>query len=198
MEKGEVEQMKKTKMVAYIVAMIMVISLVPAPRASAYSLTGQRVNTMITFIPHNDFGTTTIAHFNQACYLWNSAIGYNLVYRDPTVRHTAYVYPSNDGRSYIYRVNIGSNDYVMQTTWYYNGNVVTSADINVNLFCPWANEQLSGFYDVWTVFLHELGHVLGLDHSSVTTAVMYKYVYTNKLNRYLTSDEISGLIKIYG
>jgi peptidoglycan hydrolase-like protein with peptidoglycan-binding domain len=54
----------------------------------------------------------------------------------------------------------------------------------------------SGGYDLPTVALHELGHALGLAHSSNSSAVMYAYY--SGLRRDLTQDDIHGIISIYG
>jgi acylphosphatase/peptidoglycan hydrolase-like protein with peptidoglycan-binding domain len=50
--------------------------------------------------------------------------------------------------------------------------------------------------DLPTVALHELGHGLGLDHSNVTSAVMYAYYGGPR--RELTADDIAGIQSIYG
>lgn len=47
-----------------------------------------------------------------------------------------------------------------------------------------------------TVVLHELGHSLGLDHSSVVGSVMYQYYLG--VHRTLSSDDILGIQTIYG
>ena len=50
--------------------------------------------------------------------------------------------------------------------------------------------------DLPTVALHELGHGLGLNHSNVTSAVMYAYYGGPR--RELTADDIAGIQSIYG
>jgi peptidoglycan hydrolase-like protein with peptidoglycan-binding domain len=50
--------------------------------------------------------------------------------------------------------------------------------------------------DLPTVALHELGHGLGLDHSDVTSAVMYAWY--GGARRELTADDIAGVQTIYG
>lgn len=63
--------------------------------------------------------------------------------------------------------------------------------------------------DLEGLFLHELGHTLGLDHSDVITGVMCGYVYPGDVfdgsacdytlvNRQLHPDDIAGIQAIYG
>lgn len=49
--------------------------------------------------------------------------------------------------------------------------------------------------DIETVALHELGHVLGLDHSSNSQAIMYAVI--SGKNRDLSTDDINGIRAIY-
>ena len=51
-------------------------------------------------------------------------------------------------------------------------------------------------YDLETVVLHEIGHALGLNESTVTTSVMYGYY--NGVKQSLTSDDTSGIQSLYG
>jgi len=50
--------------------------------------------------------------------------------------------------------------------------------------------------DLDTVALHEAGHTLGLDHSAVTSAVMYAYY--GGARRTLDDDDIAGIRSLYG
>lgn len=50
--------------------------------------------------------------------------------------------------------------------------------------------------DLVTVAAHEIGHSLGLGHSSESTALMYAY-YTGS-HRFLDADDINGIQSIYG
>ena len=96
-------------------------------------MNGRRIpgNTRITFIPHSDFGTTTISHMNEALWEWNHNLpsGIEGIYRDPVVRHSATNYPTKDGINRIYRKNIYSTEYVGQATWYTVNGITTEADI---------------------------------------------------------------------
>lgn len=50
--------------------------------------------------------------------------------------------------------------------------------------------------DLVTVAAHELGHSLGLAHSTDSSALMYPYY--SQSHRYLSTDDISGIRAIYG
>jgi|GEM_PF-5888512 len=62
----------------------------------------------------------------------------------------------------------------------------------------WAIGAAAGAYDVESVALHEIGHILGLQHSTVAGAVMWPSLGTNTILRVLTQDDISGVQKCYG
>jgi N-acetylneuraminic acid mutarotase len=49
----------------------------------------------------------------------------------------------------------------------------------------------SGQYDFETVVTHELGHALGLGHSTDSTSVMYATLYTGAVNRTLTTADLN-------
>lgn len=62
----------------------------------------------------------------------------------------------------------------------------------------WVVGAVPGAFDVETVGLHELGHILGLQHSTVPGAVMSPTVADNTLLRALTADDIAGVQSLYG
>ena len=61
----------------------------------------------------------------------------------------------------------------------------------------WVIGAVSGGFDVETVALHEIGHILGLAHSSVAGSVMFASVSSNFTKRALTPDDISGAQDLY-
>jgi hypothetical protein len=72
-------------------------------------------------------------------------------------------------------------------------NYSIAGDIVFNTGKTWAEGRT---YDLFTVALHEMGHALGLDESSSTSAAMYGS-YTGVKNG-LSSDDIAGIQAIYG
>lgn len=61
----------------------------------------------------------------------------------------------------------------------------------------WDRNPSSHEADIETVALHEIGHVLGLEHSSVPTAVMFPRIPLGEENRFLDSDDRAGLHALY-
>ncbi|KAM1009506.1 hypothetical protein ACFX13_045788 [Malus domestica] len=61
---------------------------------------------------------------------------------------------------------------------------------------PWAVGAVEGAYDLETVALHEIGHLLGLRHSSVEGAVMSSTVRTG-FAQSLHADDIQGIKALY-
>ncbi|MCI9553355.1 MAG: hypothetical protein HFE94_07470 [Acutalibacter sp.] len=131
--------------------------------------------------PHKDFGATTIAHMNNALYEWNKYLpsGVKGIKREPTLRHSSTAYTDTpDGKNYIYRKNMGKfDDKIAEASWYhYKGDIIViEADVVLNTYYPFANSGIADHYDVWSVFLHEAGHILGfndMDPNAYSWAVM--------------------------
>jgi len=75
---------------------------------------------------------------------------------------------------------------------------IDEADMGINTRYPWnlGCQELATSYDLQTVILHENGHVVGLDHSSDTNAVMYPSY--QQADCTLGQDDINGIRSIYG
>jgi len=75
-----------------------------------------------------------------------------------------------------------------------------SGDLHFNTKVRWVDEEhdttADEDYDFFTVALHELGHALGLDHSTDPNSVMYAFYQGGR--RALTQDDIDCITDIYG
>ncbi|XP_068335052.1 metalloendoproteinase 1-like [Pyrus communis] len=73
-----------------------------------------------------------------------------------------------------------------------DGRLHLDADENWSFRPPSKNQ-----FDLVWVATHELGHVLGLMHSTFSDAIMYAYVAAGRTRRALHSDDIAGIKALY-
>ena len=73
-------------------------------------------------------------------------------------------------------------------------NYSLAGDYTLNSSQPWVINQTGG-YDLFTVAAHEMGHSLGLYHSTVSSAEEYSFY--NAIKSSLRSDDIAGIRAIY-
>ncbi|MDP9360638.1 MAG: matrixin family metalloprotease [Acidobacteriota bacterium] len=78
----------------------------------------------------------------------------------------------------------------LTTNWYDDNGRIIEADMQID---PMA---VSGGYNVQQLVEHEMGHVLGLDHSAVLSSVMYPYVGTGS-SAGLDSDDRVAISTAY-
>lgn len=60
----------------------------------------------------------------------------------------------------------------------------------------WMAHAENGAFDLQTVALHELGHILGLGHSQDPKAIMFAYIGEGE-SKDLTADDIQGIQSVY-
>lgn len=59
------------------------------------------------------------------------------------------------------------------------------------------SEPQRNSFDIESVALHEIGHIVGLAHSTVAGAVMQSTISSNATLRALTQDDIDGFNALY-
>lgn len=114
--------------------------------------------------------------------------------------------PKRDGYSIIYWMDQWESDRSNEqgrTTVYWSGNSIYEADMRINAsgrirfhFSPTQNPIYG--VDLKSLFVHELGHVLGLDHNQVAGSIMHTYLQEGTNRDELSPEDIANLSCEYG
>ena len=138
----------------------------------------------------SSFDATYISQLQQAISAWNSTrVGTVLRYVG-TIRNPYMV----NGIG-VTKAPISTAGTVGNTVLTYTGSTINKAVVTLNSNLSFNNgATTSGTYYLKSVFMHELGHALGLDDNSDSSSIMYRY-YTGRTA--LSSGDINDLDSLY-
>jgi predicted Zn-dependent protease len=147
----------------------------------------------------SDGNTSWNAAVSPAVDMWNQVIGNIQVGR--VMNSTASISQGDRlnslsfGSTYFGH-SFGTNTLAV-TSYSYSGSTMIEGDIVFNTAWTWDSYRggLRSAIDIQRVALHELGHLIGMAHSSLSGAIMYPSVNNSYL---LTADDIAGIQSLYG
>ncbi|HEY0101057.1 MAG TPA: DUF4214 domain-containing protein [Pyrinomonadaceae bacterium] len=158
-------------------------------------------------------GSDVVGAARRALRRWSDASGIRLVETSTSVESVNPPNTSGDGINLITVSASAINDTFTNTGGRHLGRTrvifdpatgrIQEADLAINPRVTFSTDGTSGTYDLESTFVHELGHLLGLDHSGVVGASMQPRQGQNFIDpaftvRTLSDDDLAGIRSIYG
>ncbi|PWK13078.1 matrixin family metalloprotease [Tumebacillus permanentifrigoris] len=168
--------------------------------AHAWSLNSRGYSPVPAYVhAYNGFSAETKQAISTACSQWNNAGAGNLVYQS-SFEHSLTNSPVQNNSNDITRGFRGTPNYLMITSTLVNSttNKIVEADLDINVSYPFANDGSSGNYDIGGNITHEIGHLLGLEHTTDTEATMYSSSQMGETKkRTIEQDDKNGILFLY-
>jgi hypothetical protein len=173
------------------------------PQSAAYAFNGLRWDRLPVVQNYNPAGQPTGAAQGALTNThsdWSSVSGstYRISFGGTTSRCPSLVRECPGAQRFDGNNDVGwsrLSGSTLGVTWY--GTSIDEADMALNTRYTWSTTcaNVPGAFDLESVYLHENGHVAGLDHSSDPNAVMYAFYQTARCQ--LSPDDQAGIAALY-
>lgn len=189
---------KKVRRALLVFVVSVTVVALGAGVANAYTKNGLYIKNDVWYKTTSSFTAETRLGAKHAMQSWNAYLPEGRRVCFDTAYTSDNLYPRKNLCNAITKLSSTKSYLAENHYWYHvDDKYILESDINVNANHQWWNDPPSGYYDPQTVLLHEFGHTVGLDHSSVSNAVMYPTISAGKTNRNLRTDDINGVKSIY-
>lgn len=187
----------KKRALSSICAIAMLVSMIGVRVSAAPTYGYGFASRPITVYADNSFNTSEISQLQEAISVWNNTrVGTVIVYGGK--RNLSSFYWNSDGINGIIKTSMGSNPLTSMTgltSTKQNGVNIVEADIAINKDLSYTNNATtSGLFYLKSVFIHELGHLLGLGDVNDQSSVMHR-AYTGRTS--LSSQDVNFLDSLY-
>lgn len=151
----------------------------------------------INIYVHESLKAEYVSALTSAIRTWETALGKHLITIAGVIGGPAT--PSRDGVSIIYVMDTWEADRPSEqarTTIYWKGDQIVEGDIRINdkNFDFFSGDSVvASSVDIESLFLHELGHLLGLAHNSTPGSVMAERLASGYKRREASSADLASL-----
>ncbi|MCL2137700.1 MAG: hypothetical protein FWH40_09360 [Coriobacteriia bacterium] len=190
----------KKLMVIIIVSLLILNSFIIPNKVYALSNFPFRIYSFnpIVYQLHYSMSSVFSIGLNNAVATWNSHLPSGLLAVSSQV-HYSNTFPSKNGVNEVFNLSMNTEYIAMNSMTYCDDGMhvfLYESDINMNSCHSFYNGYILFDYDAESIFLHEIGHSVGiLDtyDASESAYVMYGYGFINTLKRSLTLPELLHL-----
>src|SRR5207253_4415185 len=181
---------------------VVLLTLATAPAFASVRLTYQVYGTAVPVawptsafpiryaIDHRVVDAFPAGVIDRAFDAWTEVTNAQVTFQPAVVVTTQ---PGKDGQNSVTFVDDlfkGQNFLALTTNWYDDSGRMTEADIQID------PSVVPGHYNLQLLVEHEVGHLLGLDHSAVLSSVMYPFV-GHSGGASLDSDDVVAISSLY-
>ncbi|KAF5741036.1 putative Metalloendoproteinase 1 precursor [Tripterygium wilfordii] len=149
------------------------------------------------FLPGNQLAADVKSVFTRAFDRWSEVTTLTFVetdsYSSADIKIGFYSGDHGDGEPFDGVLGTLAHAFSPPSGWFHldgEENWVTSGDLT--------SSSSTTAVDLESVAVHEIGHLLGLGHSSVEEAIMYPTITSGTRKLELASDDIAGIQELYG